>query len=281
MNTWQTAVSEADDEIQEFPGFPLPDDDAEWWSPKRPPTNLRRLLFDFVLAIRETIPVADPITILGRDLWLLVPILRTLEYNVHYFIWSRIQGVGYKTKGEIRLDGGVDALTRYQWLREVHPSSWVLDTGFAGSIFNAIQVIDQRIDPRKMRLMSSASKDYEPLGENRNHNDVIDHIEHIEKLSPRGASYSQEENVIWARKDKKDSGKRTSSVKTLAERNYQTLLDLGCSEEVAIEYATFTGSTPRERLGMNAEQRQIHYRIVSEARRRYSPIQDEDDEMLF
>lgn len=215
--------------------------------------------------IHETVPNDNPFVLLGRDLWPAVPVLREVhKRDAQYFVWSRPQ---------IN-----DRATAQTWQKEVHPNSFVFDTGFAGSIFNAIRgrynptAGDKQIDPAKMLLFSSIG-DYSEVGSHKNlsRQSIVANIEHLEKLNPRGASYSPVGGLIYTRGDDEDSGKRKHTVPEVLQANHQMLLELGLSEDAAKRYAKFTGGTPQERLGLpNKEQLAEHYARVARARGKFA-----------
>ncbi len=90
--------------------------------------ELASVLKAAVEGIDKHIPKDQPIVLLGRDNWQLLPLLKEQGRPVQYFLWSRLQNS--------------DAKTKAQWLKEVPPNAAVVDTGYSGSIIDWIRKID-------------------------------------------------------------------------------------------------------------------------------------------
>jgi len=78
--------------------------------------------------IDRLIPKDQPIVLLGRDAWPVLPLLKARGRDVQYFMWSRLQNG--------------DTATAKQWLKEVPPHAAVIDTGFSGTILKVIKEVD-------------------------------------------------------------------------------------------------------------------------------------------
>jgi len=227
--------------------------------------------------IDELYPKDQRLVILGRDLWPVVPVLREHfgRKNTQYFVWSRPQGNAYvkhgngNREGDGRLDwdgsNRVDRQTAKQWIKEVHPDSAVLDTGYAGSIFNAIRLIDKTIPKENFRLFNS-KKQYGQIPSDIDREKILNHFEYLEKLTKRGKSYSKAGNLIYNVNDESDSGARENDVITHLRSTETFLQYLGLNNNQVDKYSSFTGATPAERLGLTGSAIERHFQDVAIAR---------------
>lgn len=177
------------------------------------------------------------LVILGRDAWVLVPMLRNAGVKTQYFLYSRLQ-IG-------------DNRTKEAWLREVPEGSFVLDTGYAGSIFNDIKTFDPSI---KGILMSSTGsypeiqvKDSDVHSRSR----VVGDIEGMPKIIGRSTGFDGFNTTVKRRKsaDHDVDSYNVPNLKSVIDQNHQTLKQLGLSDEDADKYKNFSGVPLRQRLG--------------------------------
>ena len=232
-----------------------------------------KLLHDFLVAILDRVPENDRIVILGRDLWPMVPLLRRHGRKTQYFLWSRLQC----NSGVYKRISSADTQTAKAWIKEVHPDSWVVDTGFYGTIFDAIRSIDFRIRPRRMLMGSSAGK-YEQLLPDScgNLREEMLELEHLQKIVGSSTTYHfrsdesgwQEASPVFSNRDSPGDPQR------VIESNYTLLRALNCTEQEAIQYSHFTGLSSLERLGMRGPDRRAFYRLVRQARHKEGRVFD-------
>lgn len=195
---------------------------------------------------------ADNYVVLGRDAWALVPLLWNHGLSVQYFVFSRIQ-IGCEK-------------TRELWLKEVQPYSLIIDTGFNGSIFNAIQQFD-RIQGG---LLYASNTYVYPAVTTYDQNDIVDTIEHSNKMAAkRGRTISNNDNVIWSPKVDDNAEQNHSSLQK--EWNFHLLCKCGLPEKVAESFCAYTGTTPKERLLKCGWERKEHYRKIGYLRGKYTP----------
>lgn len=184
-----------------------------------------KALFEY---IQDNHGLDKPIVILGRDAWPLVPILRE-RYGlkkVHYFLFSRLQ-IG-------------DKGTEVQWLKEIPKGALVVDTGYKGSIFDAIKVFDPSI---KGVLISSSGK-YPQLELNIPHKEVVQGIEKMPKIIGRCVALNSEGKARCPQdtRDKDEVGTLFASEVILWNKGLLRELNL------SVKWASFTGITARSRV---------------------------------
>lgn len=239
--------------------------------------DLAEVLLCIAEGLRKEIPEDAPLILLGRDTWPLIPILRFGGRRCQYFLWSRLQGQAtwdcepnYCHLGKIEPPSRLDKATKEQWLREVPPGAWVVDTGYQGSIPLAIATIDKEFKWQRTRLISSWGIIPQlHLERELSHEEIVNEIEHLEKLTNRSVSFSRNGAVIWKKGRCGDSGSRKEAVQKVVKNNYYLLRACGLPHPWAEKYSKFTGTTPKERLDLSAKERQIHYREVSFLRNKY------------
>ncbi|MBI4532428.1 MAG: hypothetical protein HY711_00660 [Candidatus Melainabacteria bacterium] len=199
--------------------------------------------------ILEQVPSFRTVVLLGRDTWPLVPILRFHGRRVQYFHWSRLQLS--------------DVPTQQQWLKEVPPDSVVIDTGYFGSILDAIRKVDRSIDGF---LISSSGK-YPQLYGGVSHADIVAQIERFPKLPGRCSSYSSIGTAI-CRKGNRDSDESSVSQWEAIRKSQELLAALDLPPWYVWRYRTFLGGSPLERLGLSSSQDiSQHYEWVKRLRR--------------
>ena len=212
-------------------------------------------------ALRQTaeridtiIPADKTIVLLGRDTWPLVPLLKARGREVQYFMWTRLQND--------------DQATMNQWLKEVPPNSAVVDTGFMGTIFDAIG----KIDPSATGYLMNSLTHYQQLLPYSSSEKVVT-IEDIPKMIGRSSSYTASGNAI-SRQEHRDDGDRPSSFAYRNQHRWQVeketeklLRQLGLSEWDVWRYRDYVGLTPRERLGYDSNEAVgAHYDRVAKER---------------
>ena len=204
--------------------------------------------------IEKQIPKDRPMVLLGRDNWLLLPLLREQGRPVQYFLWSRLQGA--------------DINTKQQWLKEVPPNAAVVDTGYSGSIINWIR----SIDPTANGYLLSSSGRYPQLLSGSQVSKV-QKIEYFPKLVGRARTYTDNGGAVSKSKDRdgdeQKSGKDMNHRWLVQGANIDMLRASGLSEWKIWRYSEYVGLTARERLGFDTEgQVAKHYAAVESARLR-------------
>ena len=204
--------------------------------------------------IDTIIPADKTIVLLGRDTWPLVPLLKARGRDVQYFMWTRLQND--------------DQATMNQWLKEVPPNSAVVDTGFMGTIFDAIG----KIDPSATGYLMNSLTHYKQLLPYSSSEKVVT-IEDIPKMIGRSSSYTASGNAI-SRQEHRDDGDKPSSFAYRSQHRWQVeketeklLRQLGLSEWEVWRYRDYVGLTPRERLGYDSNEAvSAHYDRVAKER---------------
>lgn len=134
--------------------------------------------------IERLIPNHQPIVLLGRDAWPLLPILKERGRNAMYFLFSRLQ---YD-----------DEPTKRQWLKEIPPGAAVVDTGFSGSIIKAIKKFDPTVGGY---LMSTDGSTFPRLlADEREHRRKVQDLEDLPKLIFRTNRHTDNGGAV-ARRD--------------------------------------------------------------------------------
>ena len=128
--------------------------------------------------IVKEIPEEKTIVVLGRDALPLYPALRNHGRKVQYFLWSRLQEH--------------DEATGEQWLREVGPGAVVIDTGYAGSIPDAIR----KIDPTASAYLLSSASQYPQLLQRHDHSAIVNNLEYFPKLVARSRTYTENGGAV-------------------------------------------------------------------------------------
>jgi hypothetical protein len=172
------------------------------------------------------------VVILGRDAWPLVPLLRYRGVRTQYFLYSRLQ-IG-------------DPSTKELWLKEVPRRSFVIDTGYAGSIIDDIK----KFDPSVKGILLSSDGKYPELkvdGIKINRRDIVDDIEHSPKLINRSKGYKGPYALISS-DPASDVGVRDAA-RNVMKSNQDLLQSAGLPDEVAKKYRNFSGISPKDRIG--------------------------------
>lgn len=202
---------------------------------------ISRMLKDVANSIEWKWP-GRRIVVLGRDGWPLVPMLRSMGMECQYFLWSRISSTG---------------ATYQTWKREVMPGSVVIDTGFAGSIFDRIlRCGNEEYMGLSFGLISSSGR-YDQIGngdyEGMSLRETVLALEHMPKLTDRHVSFDRSDCAEYdsARNDEEEE---IASFDAITQNNYTLLRECGLSHDVSQEWSTFTGSTMEERLGISGDE---------------------------
>jgi hypothetical protein len=194
--------------------------------------------------------------ILGRDAWPLVPLLRKKEVPCQYFLFSRLQ-IG-------------DKGTEKQWKREVPVGSLVVDTGYKGSIFDAIRMFDHTIQG----VLVCSSGVYPQLGLNLNHREVVREIEKMPKIIGRCVAIN-ENGMARCPQDTRDEDENIGGMSPSDVVSYNKEL---CSLlGIDLEWASFTGKTPRSRTGVVnylARTAELNERLLPECRHEHALIHE-------
>jgi hypothetical protein len=170
---------------------------------------------------------------------------------VQYFLWSRLQEN--------------DKATGEQWLREVGPGAVVIDTGYAGSIPDAVR----RIDPTASAYLLSSKSQYPQLLERNDHSAIVNNLEYFPKLVARSRTYTKNGGAVSrpGNTDEHDGGEILKNRWTVESLNRQFLRAIGLDEWGAWRYSRYAGLTPAERLGLNTQEEvERHYLAVKQAR---------------
>ena len=205
-------------------------------------SNEASTFVDVLKGIEAQVPADRPIVLLGRDAWPLLPLLRATGRDVQYFLWSRLQNS--------------DQATKTQWLREIPPNAAVIDTGYSGSIIDAIK----QIDPGVTGYLMSSHKPlkYPTLMSSTDHSVRADRIENLPKLIYRSSSHTASGGAIARRSPDTVDGDHSRNValssRWYIERQARHLLSSsGLPTWEAWRYSKFVGLTPQERLGLSSK----------------------------
>ena len=176
------------------------------------------------------------VVILGRDAWFLVPLLKRRGVKVQYFLYSRLQ-LG-------------DESTKEAWLREVPKGSYVVDTGYRGTIIDDIRSFDPSV---KGLLFSSSNPEYPEIDVpdyNRHHrSDIVGDIEYAPKIIGRSRGFKGDNVIVNKRSYGMDDVDSLSmSVPDVISKNEKTLKDLGLPDEDVETYKKFTGIPINQRI---------------------------------
>lgn len=182
----------------------------------------------------------QPIVILGRHTWPVVPILRAQGVDAQYMVMSRQQ-----------LD---DPATQKQWRKEVPPGSMVVDTFISdGDTLKGLKKIDPSIDfytfsevPKHLKD-SGEAKDL-PLSEK---NRGVGHGLDIFPQLVEGPGETYKDGGILEARFVEEGGELPK--RALIALQEKLLKDAGLSAEDAKKYSGFTGITPEERLGLESK----------------------------
>ena len=189
--------------------------------------------------INRKIPANQPIVLLGRDAWPLLPLLRMQGRDVQYFLWSRLQME--------------DALTKKQWLKEIPPNAAIIDTGYSGSIIKAIREIDPGVSGFLMSKTFGAR--FPRLLSSSDHRSAVERIENFPKLIFRTSAHTENGGAVSKRNEGHDVDSKFSfheNSRWFAERRARQLLTAtGLPSWDVWRYSTFVGLTPMERLGLS------------------------------
>ncbi len=193
---------------------------------------------------------------LGRDTWPLLPLLRAQGHKVQYYLWSRLQ-IG-------------DAKTESQWLKEVPPNAAVIDTGFRGSVLDAIRTVDPSASGY---LLSSAGRYPQLL---RVPSGDINKVESHPKMIGRSLTYTSSGGAVSKRnaRDESDGFRSYSADKFVGHnrwvvdaQNAQLLRGMKISPWDSWRFREYSGLTPKERLFLDSnEDVRRHYEDVEKQR---------------
>lgn len=178
--------------------------------------------------IKDNHGLDKPVVILGRDAWPLVPLLRERYElkNIYYFLFSRLQ-IG-------------DEGTKNQWIREIPKGALVVDTGYKGSIFNAIKTFD----PSIKGVLISSSGDYPQLDLDIAHKEVVKGIEKMPKIIGRCVAMDTEGKARCPQDTRDEDEVGTLSASEVILWNRGLLRELSLS----VKWASFTGITAKSRV---------------------------------
>lgn len=174
------------------------------------------------------------VVILGRDAWALVPLLRHRGIRTQYFLYSRLQ-IG-------------DESTRQAWLREVPRRSYVIDTGYEGSIIDDIKTFDPSV---KGILLSSSGKypELEVKEKKLDRSRIVGDIEYSPKLISRATGYRGPFAMATPERDRNaDIGGQTNP-NLVRQQNQELLRAAGLPDDMVKKYQNFSGISPKDRLG--------------------------------
>jgi hypothetical protein len=228
---------------------PQPDEQAK---------SMSSIILDAAKRIDDRVPRDKPIVLLGRDMWTVLPLLRSRGRDVQYFLWSR--------------DQINDKATAIQWQKEVPPNTTVIDTGYGGSIIDNIKRTDA--SATGFLLSRSASSRYPQLLKGDDHSSKVFKIEEHPKLISSGQTYTKNGAAVTSRgglsaADAQSNRNRSSGQhRYLIESNLRQLFRAsGLDTWSAWRYSQYLGLKPIERLGVNSEAEvQEHYRTVAQLR---------------
>jgi hypothetical protein len=195
------------------------------------------LLNESVNELVNRVPEDRTLVVLGRDAWPLVPLLRARGRRTQYFLMSRLQ-----TR---------DVMTANQYLREVPPHSVLVDTGYAGSIIDAVR----QFDPTAAGVLMSSTGRYPALLKERERTAIVGELEYSAKLIGRTRTYTRN-GVAVAGKSFEADRKPSRHV---IEWNQQLLEKLNVARD-AME--KFVGLTPWQRIGCRPDEVVPHYKRV-------------------
>lgn len=173
------------------------------------------------------------LVVLGRDAWPLVAWLRSQGKPCQYFLCSRLQAESN------------DFSTRKQWLVEIPPGAFVVDTGFRGSIVEWIRGFDPTVAGGA--LMSACSGSSVPQVGEGERDSIVKNIEYLPKHHERTVGYNTD-GCAFVGWDDSDGAPVDSDQAGLT--GYLLLREMGLTAEQARQYAQFTGLTPEERIGV-------------------------------
>lgn len=207
---------------------------AKW----RDANNLKltaEMLLQSADAITTHFPNDANIVLLGRDSWPLVPLLRHRGMNAQYFLWSRIQ----------RDDPAIMQQTGDRWLQEVPRNSFVIDTGYQGTILDQIRNFDPTINGY---LMNSTGKYPEIPGLHLERSRLVEYIERFPKLLGRCSGFVRDYALCL--KKNRDAEEASVSPRDTLGITAQLLRLTNLPEPWVKRYIAFTGCSPQQRLGL-------------------------------
>ena len=179
---------------------------------------------------------------------------------MQYFLWTRLQ-IG-------------DARTAAQWLKEVPPGAAVIDTGFRGSVIDAVR----DIDPSASGYLLESLGHYpqllaEPDG-------AATGLESYPKMIGRSRSYTSKGGAISRHQDRDEcEGFQFSTVENFQGHQRwvvetqigQLLRSMNVTDWERWRFKNYLGLTPSERLFLNSsDEVQKHYNTVAAQRERAS-----------
>lgn len=174
------------------------------------------------------------LVVLGRDAWPIMAWLRSQGKPCQYFLCSRLQAESY------------DFSTRKQWLVEVPPGAFIVDTGFRGSIIEWIRGFDPTVTGGA--LMSACSGSSVPQVGEGERDSIVEDIEHLPKHHDRTVGYNAD-GCAFVNEGFDTDGALVDSDQA-GFTGYLLLREMGLTAEQARQYAQFTGLTPEERIGV-------------------------------
>lgn len=215
----------------------------------------------FIRAADECERQRRPVVVLGRDAWPLVPILRDRGIPVVYQMISRLSRE--------------DRATMEGYLAECLPGAIVVDTGYMGSLIDAIRVED----PSAQGLLMSSSGAYpEVNGLPIDNREIVERIEHSPKLTGRALRTCPSSGRVTCHPPGTGDSDNRLPPEEVVRRNVQLLLDCGCAVTTAVQYARFMGVTREERVGLRGRHLAAHLREVRRLRKHtgYAPVCEEE-----
>ena len=150
-------------------------------------------------------------------------------------------------------------------VEEVWPGAVVIDTGYAGSIPDAIR----KIDPTASAYLLSSASHYPQLLRRNDHQAIVNNLEYFPKLVARSRTYTEMGGAVARRRytDEHDDGEIIRNRWTVESLNRQFLRAIGLDEWGVWRYSQYAGLTPTERLGLNTQEEvNRHYARVKELR---------------
>ena len=200
------------------------------------PESLAGALSKAADKIISRVPEGGTIVLLGRDAWPLVPLLREQGRDVQYFLWSRIQSERN------------DSNTRKQWLKEVPPNSYVVDTGYGGTILNAIKHLDD--SSTGWLIKANRPLKYRQLLWGGQSLQAVMALERLPKAIGRSETYSKSGSAVSRNKNRdEDEGEFTNGSRWAVEgKNRNLLRAMNLPEWDVWRFSSYVGLLPKDRL---------------------------------
>jgi hypothetical protein len=148
----------------------------------------------------------------------------------------------------------------------------VIDTGYVGSILNAIRSVDETVSG--YLLSKKAHSRYPQLLTGYSHRDKVEKLESFSKIIGRASTYTDKGGAVAKRTDvEKNDVDATLAPGAGQNRWYveshlrQVFKAAGLPPWDAWRYSQYVGLTPAERLGVNTQAEvQAHYAKVEQLR---------------